>query len=1815
VLYASCLAAAGLEPLIFIVPGHAFSGYALADGSPAMQQPVVHNPNEVAAMFASGVFQPVETTTLCVGPAESFDAAIARHTPEFLAGLPEFGALINVVKSREAGVRPIPARRIVNSVLEIEIETGTPAAHAMVGPSPTNDVPPADRVDRGRLESFDGPPRIRKWLNSLLDLSATNPLVNMKPGAGVFELTLEQGMLAALEDRMMTGGLAINLMVASRVPQRVIDNGTTPQSLATEMSSSGGLYWPSVDQFEALVNHEVERRQQNGVQLSQATIRQQVRPLVGDHYAALLDKSLAGLKRRARDIETQTGTNNLFLTIGSVVWSEPGTTARLRAPLFLIPVRVSGTADTSIKISADEGAEITPNYCLLEKLRQTFNFDASVLEMPELDEHGIDVDRMLADVRGRLSEANIASVVVEETSHLAVLNFANFRLWKDMRDHWRVFMGNEVVRHLVERPFESFEDPAVAATAGQAPVDVLCPTEVDESQLEAVRWAVEGRSFVIEGPPGAGKSQTITNLLAACIAANKRVLFVAQKQPALEVVKKRLRQAGMMPFCIDLHDKGSKPEQIRKQLRDALDFAGVDQEAEWADLMSQLAADETALIRYRDVIHAKNSAGYSAWSAQQEFADLGEGASISIPPALLDADFALVPAIRNSLLQLPLVAGVSALDAKNPWALCDQIDFSEIDQADLALTVGRLQENLDAFEHLPESDRAVLATLTTPASLADVAETVALWKTLSSVPEATLVAVGTESWLESTRALVAGIDAFATTYADITRIFQRSVFTADLAQMTVAGADAAAAGPLSRGKKTRTFDLILAPYLLDSTLRSVEEWMNLLGRVTPARAEVEAINASARRLDGVGVRPEWTILDDEDAQHLRRRVTELPAETQQLLDPAMALVHRSLADGWSPDASTLQLLRDADQTWQRLSRVVGTSQHSLIRWLDGRTFIEAWRASNPAWLAAAPRFLSLQRWCELTSTVAPLRTAGLDRSAEELLSGKIPLDQGFIQFRRGLVRAALSERLEAGRIDQFDGLAQDRRVKTFVDRSSRQRELMRTVIPRSLVQKRPFSPGTRVGDYGSLERELSKVARRLSIRKLIERYGQILPHLSPCFLMSPDSVAKFLPPGAIEFDLVVFDEASQIEVAQAIGVMGRAKAVVVVGDSNQMPPSTFGASAASDADEDAIESDVAMFEDLESILSECVESNLPRLYLKCHYRSRYEELISFSNAAFYESKLTTFPSPSAGFGPIKWRRIEGQFDRTSSGELKGTNSVEAQAIVDEIKSRLEDPETSSQSICVVTLNIQQQKLIRKLLEECGSEAIRTLFLDDSDGGLIVRNLESVQGDERDVVMISIAFSPLTSARQGEVGRLPLNFGPLNKKGGERRLNVAVTRARSEVVVFCSFDPEQMKLAEDPARGLLLLKQYLSIARDGVKSSGDLVSRTPTPPDHHRRAIARALEDRGLTVTENVGLSKFRVDLAVGLPESTGWTVAVLLDGPGWAERSTVFDRDALPAQVLKMMGWPKVVRVWLPSWIQEPNRVINDIVELVRPVPEPVANELSDEPARMVLPPEAAPAAAPTMSWLPPTMTTSPPPSPPRRRGPPGWAPPVEVHIPSPPGPAPVLSAAESVVEPISTLAPDLTRVTETEVSRASVDDEALSERESIFVPAPAGIVGDKNVLDTIGDRASKEQVKRVIAEIVAAESPIHVDRLGKLVAARFGLTVVRQGRIDDIAHLAPGAQKHRSALGVFVWDESLDAETWRKFRRTPLGSDRKLEHVAPEEILNAMQEVLVADEDMEFDGMLRVVAEIFGFARLSAPVRAHLTRVFNWAQRSGRLD
>ena len=690
-------------------------------------------------------------------------------------------------------------------------------------------------------------------------------------------------------------------------------------------------------------------------------------------------------------------------------------------------------------------------------------------------------------------------------------------------------------------------------------------------------------------------------------------------------------------------------------------------------------------------------------------------------------------------------------------------------------------------------------------------------------------------------------------------------------------------------------------------------------------------------------------------------------------------------------------------------------------------------------------------------------------------------------------------------------------------------------------------------------------------------YSDIVPELAPCFLMSPDSVAWFIPPGSITYYMVVFDEASQIEAAESIGALGRARSVIVVVDTRQMPPSQFGGRSAPDLDVKPDTDEEAVLEDLESILSEGVESNLQRLYLECHYRSRHKALIPFSNHHLYENRLTTFPSPAGPDAtPISWHRLDVHFDRTSKGELLRTNVVGAEAIVADILQRVHGAATEHESIGVVTLNVQQQAMIVRLLEETGDERVKALLEDEGEGGLIVRNLESVQGDERDVTMLSIAFSPPTVvADDGSEarGRLPLHFGPLINKGDERRLNVAVTRARSEVVVYCSFDLEEMRLKGNSALGLQLLRTYLLDARDGNARSGDLVGRAPTPPDLHRGELADALRERGLKVRENVGLSDFRSDLAVGRAEDDDWSVAVLLDGPGWATRATGYDRDALPASVPHgAMGWRRVERVWFPMWLNARDEVLADIERAV---------ELAVIPPEVDVLPEAE-------------LSPRPDPSAEQR---------------------PQLAESAESSEPAvhGTAAPSL----------AAAFDGAGQTREHqktepVSPPSQPELValGGQEVLDQLDDRASRQLVEHAIADSLKIPTPMAAQPFAKTVAARFGYSRLTQARAETILALVPRELHRKDSLGEFIWPSELDAATWAGYvTAEEPGGARPVDQVAPEEITNAMVDLVRQGLEISEDELMRLTVDVFGSKRLTAGVRSRLEEIINRTVTAGKLE
>ncbi|MFR6638270.1 MAG: DUF3320 domain-containing protein [Bacteroides thetaiotaomicron] len=448
-------------------------------------------------------------------------------------------------------------------------------------------------------------------------------------------------------------------------------------------------------------------------------------------------------------------------------------------------------------------------------------------------------------------------------------------------------------------------------------------------------------------------------------------------------------------------------------------------------------------------------------------------------------------------------------------------------------------------------------------------------------------------------------------------------------------------------------------------------------------------------------------------------------------------------------------------------------------------------------------------------------------------------------------------------------------------------------------------------EVGILQKNIRNNARGISIRKLFDQIPTLLSRMCPCMLMSPISVAQYIDTDADKFDLIVFDEASQMPTYEAVGAIARGKNVVIVGDPKQMPPTSFF--SVNTIDEDNIE-----MEDLESILDDCLALSIPSKYLLWHYRSKHESLIAFSNSEYYDNKLMTFPSPDNIESKVRMVAVDGYYDKGKSRQ----NQAEAQAVVDEIARRLRSEELRKKSVGVVTFSVVQQALIEDLLSDLFifHPELETFAL-ECEEPLFIKNLENVQGDERDVILFSVGYGPDAE------GRVSMNFGPLNRAGGERRLNVAVSRARYEMIIFSTLRSDMIDLNRTSSIGVAGLKRFLEYAEKGTKRI--LNTSTSIQPSEEETSIEKIIADKlrslGYTVHTDIGCSGYKIDIGiVDTQNPSNYQLGIICDGKNYRRTKTVRDREIVQNNVLKALGW-NICRIWTMDWWEKPDEVIASI--------------------------------------------------------------------------------------------------------------------------------------------------------------------------------------------------------------------------------------------------------------------------------------------------
>ncbi|MEU5697126.1 DUF3320 domain-containing protein [Actinosynnema sp. NPDC020468] len=1725
VLLAAALEHVGIRPQLWVVRGHVFLGYWREETSPggAAHTDVVDLVNRVDL----GQLALLESSLVTGGTF-----AEARRAPyrDHLAGpLDDVVGVTDVHQARRDRVLPLPARSVTaDGTVRFTVYT-PPVARPAVEAAPTPDAPTTRPA---------APARVTRWKNALLDLSLRNRLINSTERSGL-ALAVPEAHLAKLED-VLHQGVSVTL--------RPSDDLT---ALDRERGVKAGRDLPAAQLADLLDTR---------------------RAVYADVTAGGYPGRLRGLAHKARTIVEETGANNLYLALGSLVWELEG--RALRSPLVLVPVVLSPAArGGGYRLALDAAGTSTPNYCLVEKLRQVHGLDVPELAEPTSDGAGVDLNEVFRATRAAVAERGLP-YRVEPTAELAVLQFAKFRLWKDLDENWATFAENPLVRHLVHAPAEAFVDPvAVPLVPDLEELAERCPVPADGSQLTAVAEAVAGRTFVLEGPPGTGKSQTITNLLAHAVAEGRRVLFVAEKRAALDVVRRRLDAIGMGPLCLDLHDKGSSPVEVKARVKRALEHTAASDRPGLAASLDDLRAARRTLTRYAYSLHERNAAGLSLYSARDaELAIDPEVRALPVPPVAEES----LPALRRLFAELPDLAHPARPRPDHPWGFLDR---------PLDVDVRRLEKAVSRLGGVP----AFLAAVHGPDDLRLAADLRA-----SGLPLTVLDEVRTPRWDQAARAVLDEVADFVRAAHPALGPVTPAALDLPVGELHTAALAAASSGFFGRRSRLTAVRDRLAAVLRPEAEVKPRRVPEVTAALVALREDVDRLAARIAAVPGLTAPRDWNPFTGPQAVERRVGLVRAWAAALEPSRPLAAGLREVVLAGVTP--------ADLAEAATALADLAGTPGTRLTEWAGERGVLRRW------WDTVEGRGSDSRRhFAALLAHVEPLRGTGLDDVRRLVLDGAVDVDDAVRSFELGLAVSSVAERRSATGLDAFDAARHERAISRYLDATGAVREHLLTALPQQVLAARSFDPRVAGGRVGELSRQVGRQRGGLRVRELMTRYGDLITEALPCVLVSPDSVARFFPATAGLFDIVVFDEASQVRVADAVGAMGRARSVVVVGDSKQMPPTSFAESAFSDEDEEG--------DDEESILTECVQARVGRRRLTWHYRSRDESLIAFSNHHYYEGGLSSFPAPRSG-GAISFVRVDGRFHRSGPG-LR-TNPVEAAAVVAEVRRRFD---AGVPSLGVVTFNRQQRTLVEELLWE--TEDPRILEALEDPDGLFVKNLENVQGDERDVILFSTAFSV------DDRGVLPLNFGPLNQAGGERRLNVAITRARRQVVVFSSFDPADLRAEETSSVGVKHLRTYLELAAHGTRAL-PRPTRRPTV-DRHREEVAEALRAHGVVVRTAVGLSDFTVDLALSLPSAPDTLLtAVLLDGPTWASRLTAADRDGLPLQVLgTTQGWPAVERVWLPDWLADRDRVIKSLVDTthtLRPAPTP-------EP----LPPlPPAPPAEPHPT--PADLTTADAPEP--------------VEPPNAPAPpaadtlvldTPVLDAAAldtAVIDTavIETVEPDTAELatTESETVELPTARKAASRRTSRSSAAPAAPAepasstapttsttsgaftpwvgearGSASVLRRLPADNAARQVADVVAEVVAVEGPTHPDRLVKVVAGAFGLSRVGDARRVAILDCVPDLP--RDAEG-FVWPATLDPSTWQGFRPTPDGVERSVDQIAVREVLNALVAAAREAGGRRVVDLHRAGLGVFGVRRRTAASTARFEAALALGLAEGRL-
>ena len=1485
-LYAACLEHIGLNPIIVMMKDIVICGCWLEDGcfAEAVQ-------DDISIILEKLMIEQKICLVNIIDSSDKkaivFDKATV-HANNLLQDKNNFLVAIDVRRSRMDGIKPVAAREYADGLCKMPVLNQSHMEEMAVIPESVDLATriknwPSIKVTKQKI-----------WEEKLLDLSMKNMLLSFKNTDNAIQLMI--GKLDTIGNAFLSGE---SLKLTAK------PNGWNNSNLEDNIHK--------IVKDKASVENLVQSDLDNSCLhtfLSKSELENNIKRLY-NYYKLSLEEN---------------GTNTMFVGLGFLKWYESDVSQKARySPIVLLPVDIIRNIQTGEYRLKIRDEEIQINIVLLEFLRRQFDINIEGLDPLPMNGVGMDIRLVFSTIK----KALISRVRwrIDEVAFLSSFSFSRFVMWNDIHNNAIDLERNKVVKSLLRGQLEWVYDNSKLAPEEMddrlMPMDMAVPFDADYSQLSAIYAASKNQSFVLEGAPGTGKSQTIANIIANSLYEGKTVLFVSQKVAALRDVQNRLKEIGLELFCLELYANDYGKRAVLEQLDRTLNVGRIKSPEQYLKKAETIYNLRRKLNEVIVEIHKKRFYGMSLY----EVISRSEADESYLYAGKIQFDSAQIATMKKETLdnyqkivqKLYMTSKDCNLESgKVPLLAFENTEFTLAIRENVTkaiCTYWELLKNLQQYyQEVTEATQIKIESEYEGLSILYGYTHVLLES--EHIPAALLANIDIIALDEQIKGLFEGITVKEKLEADILEDFNEAILNIDGNEALKAWKQTEENWFLKKSMTQNKYVKVLREYEKRSKFVTKENIVDIYEKLISyqkQKADIENTNLIIR----LAFESMWKGADSkvetlqpvyERALYIQRTVKKITRSREEQIE-----ILKASSDVLLDNSDKKEMLSNFRQTYEQLQN----TEKSLYD--EFKINIKKYRKEKE-WFNFTSNIVEewlkhidgLEAWTAFVAVCSEAKEAGIGNVADALKNCDVKPSELIKAFDCNLYReCAMLTINNSAVLSEFEGNVFDDTIRKYRDVIKDFGDMTAKELVSKLASKVPLSDKSFAGssELGMLKRTIENGGRMMTIKKLFDSIPSLLKCLCPCMIMNPLAVSQYID-HSFKFDLVIFDESSQLSTCEAVGAISRGENVIIVGDTKQLPPSNYFTG-------NRLYEESYDKEETKSLLDDCLALPMSQQHLRYHYRSRHESLISYSNKTYYNNSLYTFPSPNDFASHVKLVEVNGCYDKGNTNQ----NLAEAECIVSEIIRRLEDEKLCNDTIGVVTFNDEQQQLIDDLLiAEFRKNPRLELAGNNLKAPIFIKNVEYVQGDTRDVILVSVVYGA------DKNGNITKNFGFLNRTKSQNRLNVAISRAKKEMIIYSSLKPEQIDLLRTTSLGLRDLRGFLEFGAAG-QSKMPLNSKfIKKKEDNIQETIAKRIKSElGYDTKCDIGCSEYKINIGIVNPHDPAkYILGIICDDERYKNAGTAKERNISQPAILKNLGW-KIYQVWIIDWIKNPNRELEKI--------------------------------------------------------------------------------------------------------------------------------------------------------------------------------------------------------------------------------------------------------------------------------------------------